>query len=60
MSEDRKHFGDTSLGQGIAVALVILAFCLGIGSCGRMVMTAQTKGAEAPEQPQAFLEGDQR
>jgi hypothetical protein len=33
-----RRFGDTELGRGIGSALVILALCLGIGGCLRLLI----------------------
>jgi hypothetical protein len=32
-NNNKTHFGDTSLGVGISIALIILAVCLGVGGC---------------------------
>ncbi len=37
MNTNKTAFGDTVLGGGIALALVILAFCLGVGGCIHLV-----------------------
>lgn len=36
---DTQHFGDTSLGAFIGVALIVLALCIGVGTCNRLQMT---------------------
>jgi hypothetical protein len=37
VSNNKRHFGDTELGQGIGIAVIVLALCLGIGACNMLV-----------------------
>lgn len=34
---DKKPFGDTDLGQGLAIGFMLLSFLLGIGGCCRLI-----------------------
>lgn len=45
-----KHFGDTSLGEGLGFAAVILAILLGIGCC----MYLSDKGVAEKEKAKAL------
>ena len=38
-----EKFGDSELGKGIGLALVILAICIGFGGCYKLVQSAENE-----------------
>lgn len=45
----KKHFGDTTLGEGISLALIILALCLGFGGCVHLASAAPISDPILPD-----------
>lgn len=65
MNQDEiNEFGDTNLGTCIGIAIVVLALCLGIGSCNAIQAVASHHDEETEEvsqdakaQTEAIAEG---